>query len=511
MTRWIPWAIAAAGLLSAGCSKAVEGGGVGGSGPAGAGGSDQGNGGAQPASGAGGHGGGAGGDSGPVGSCGIDCSTIQTPDCFTAVCEESSGTCVIVPTPDAPCDDGLFCTVNDACSDSGVCQGGGDNDCGMEGGDCEVVVCSEAGDSCALGPKANDTPCVASDLCQVNATCQGGQCVGAAKDCFFFPVPDTCKVGVCNPATGQCEASAGNDGAACSDSGDLCMTSKTCQGGFCVGGTPKDCSSFTTGCNNGLCDPGTGLCYSEPVAPGGTCAEASDDCNIGVCDAAGQCIPIATNDGSTCDDGNACTLGETCLSGACQGGQAGGYVVYFNETFSSNVAGWTFVPGMTSATPPAPIQDWGIGPATVSSGGWGCADPAADHTPTTDNGLAGVVIGGHAQKVIHTANYLESPVINTNVAGPVYLELWRWLTSDYAPYMQNFIEVYNGTTWTVVWQSAGSPGINDCQWTKLSYDITAHKSANMKIRVGFTVGSSGVFTAGSWNVDDIVIANAICN
>jgi hypothetical protein len=32
----------------------------------------------------------------------------------------------------------------------------------------------------------------------------------------------------------------------------------------------------------------------------------------------------------------------------------------------------------------------------------------------------------------------------------------------------------------------------------------------MKIRFGFDVGSSGVFTVSSWNVDDVVVANKVC-
>ncbi|HSN97928.1 MAG TPA: hypothetical protein VLS89_06505, partial [Candidatus Nanopelagicales bacterium] len=302
----------------------------------------------------------------------------------------------------------------------------------------------------------------------------------------------------------------GNEGAACSDSGDLCMVGKSCQSGLCVGGTPKNCDASSTGCNTGTCDPGTGQCYALPVAPGGLCAESTDACNIGVCDAAGQCIPVAANDGASCSDGNACTLGETCLAGTCQGGQTGSYVVYFTETFASNAAGWTFTPGVK--TDSTTIQEWAIGPAMASTGSIsGNHDPAMDHTPTADNGIAGVVIGGTPTKVIHTPNYIESPVINTDVPGPLYLEFRRWLNSDYTPYMQNFVEVYNGTAWVVVWQSGGSPAVRDNQWLKQSYDITAHKSVNMKVRFGFSVGSTGVFTVSSWNLDDVVIANAVCD
>lgn len=59
--------------------------------------------------------------------------------------------------------------------------------------------------------------------------------------------------------------------------------------------------------------------------------------------------------------------------------------------------------------------------------------------------------------------------------------------------------------------SGGSPQIDDAAWTHLSYDLTAYKNAAMQVRFGFDIQSSGVFTVAGWNVDDVVIANAVCN
>lgn len=513
MTRWIPWVLASVGLMSLGCSKAVEGG-VGGSGTTstGAGGAP-GVGGAATTSSAGGAGG-AGGEGGqePVGPCGIDCSTIQVPQCLQAVCDAQSATCVVVPSAGGEaCDDGQFCTVGEVCND-GLCGSGAENTCGLTPGECDIVLCSEAGDSCALAPKADGAVCTAADLCQLNATCQAGQCVGVPKDCFFAPVPDSCKVAQCNPATGQCEPMPGNEGAACTDSGDMCMTGKTCQGGFCLGGTPKDCNYLNVGCTNGLCDPGTGQCYGQAVQPGDTCLQVQAECQVGVCTPSGQCVPVGQADGDACNDGNSCTFGETCLAGSCQGGQSAGYVIYFSEDFSDNSAGWTFIGGLKNDGTPS--QEWQIGPAMASTGTHsGNHDPADDTTPTSDNGIAGVVIGGFAAKVVHDYNYIESPTIDTSAApGSVFLQFRRWLNSDYGPtFMVNRIEAYNGSTWTVVWESGPSPAIFDNAWQHISHDLTAYKSASMKVRFGFRVGSTAVYTVGSWNIDDVIIANQVCN
>jgi hypothetical protein len=157
------------------------------------------------------------------------------------------------------------------------------------------------------------------------------------------------------------------------------------------------------------------------------------------------------------------------------------------------------------------VNEWEIGPAMMSVGNpVGNEDPGTDYTATQDNGIAGVVIGGYASEVIHAQHYIESPPFNTDVPGPVYLEFRRWLNSDYTPFMKNTIDVFDGTTWQSVWASGGSPGIKDAAWTQIQHDITAFKSPSMKVRFGFDIMSSGVFTVSSWNIDDVIVANAVC-
>jgi len=47
----------------------------------------------------------------------------------------------------APCDDGLFCTVADVCSE-GQCQGGASRGCPSDGNECTIEVCNEDDDMC---------------------------------------------------------------------------------------------------------------------------------------------------------------------------------------------------------------------------------------------------------------------------------------------------------------------------------------------------------------------------
>jgi hypothetical protein len=247
-----------------------------------------------------GAGGGIGGSAGSQNlPCGMDCSNINAPPCLQSVCNEGQyqgpiGQCVVVPSDAGEaCDDGLFCTIDDACDGNGLCMGGPANDCGMAPAACNEVTCNEASQSCSQAPSMNGAPCQdPNNLCLKGSTCNNGLCIGGTiDDCFFFPVPDDCHVAVCNPMTGMCEPQVGNEGMACIDSTDLCTVNKTCANGVCQGGSPKDCSGLSVGCNVGVCDTASGLCTTMMV-----------------------------QNGQPCDDLNPCTTGELCNNGNCAGG-----------------------------------------------------------------------------------------------------------------------------------------------------------------------------------------------
>ncbi|MGK3966183.1 DNRLRE domain-containing protein [Sorangium sp. So ce1667] len=171
--------------------------------------------------------------------------------------------------------------------------------------------------------------------------------------------------------------------------------------------------------------------------------------------------------------------------------------VLFGDDFSDDAQGWTLGP------------EWQIGPAAASSGGAHGSDPAVDHTSSDDNGVAGVVLGGNASTALHGLYYLESPPFDTSGAtGDVTLSFYRWLNSDYAPYMHNTVEVFDGASWVTLWASGGSPGVEDTSWTPVTHDLTPYRSATTRVRFGFDVTSGGAYTIGSWNIDDVYVTQA---
>jgi hypothetical protein len=201
--------------------------------------------------------------------------------------------------------------------------------------------------------------------------------------------------------------------------------------------------------------------------------------------------------GTTCGSDGTCG----CASSACTGG-----TVYFSEDFSDNSRGWTF------SNP-----EWSIGPATAGTGQQqGSPDPATDHSASSDNGIAGVVIGGNYDIQIHGYYYMTSPVINlSGAAGTVNLTYWRWLNCDWDPYSTHTVEVWNGTTWVVVWSSAslGDVLVTDSSWNRATFDVTAYKNANFQIRYGYRTNKKGAFLSwimSGWNVDDVSLTSGTC-
>jgi hypothetical protein len=161
----------------------------------------------------------------------------------------------------------------------------------------------------------------------------------------------------------------------------------------------------------------------------------------------------------------------------------------FHEDFSDNSAGWTL------------DTEWQIGAATTHGGVFvGNPDPSTDADGVAGGGVAGVVIGGTASTVMHSYYWLTSPILPAPAEQGLTLSFDRFLNSDYPPYMDSRVEVFDGVNWTAIW---ASDELYDTAWTTMIFDVLPLANPSFRVRFGFDVGSSGVFTVSSWNVDNV--------
>jgi len=221
---------------------------------------------------------------------------------------------------------------------------------------------------------------------------------------------------------------------------------------------------------------------------GGTCG-----CNIGLTNCSNTCIDTSSDAANCGACGTACASGKVCAGGSCVSASC----VLFSETFADNSKGWIL--GST----------WQIGPAQASTGQtFGNPDPATDHSPGSDNGVAGAVIGGNVPTTSHPAYYLTSPIVDTSGAtSGVKLYFQRWLNTDLPG---SNVEVFNGTKWIVVWSSSYSTTA-DASWLPQEIDLTPMSNAKLRVRFGYESLYSSPMTSSGWNIDDVSIVDTGCN
>ena len=227
------------------------------------------------------------------------------------------------------CDDGNGCTEGDVCADKRCVGAPRVMDCTQLDAACVVGACVPATGTCGPVQRPDGIPCDDGLLCTLDDACQTGSCRGVRRDCTGLDEP--CVVGVCDAATGDCQAVNRSDGYPCHD-GDPCTGHDDCNAGVCRGEVDlcEACDGLATGaaCDDGdPCTPGQGVCVQ--VASGlrceaelTGCSEASEACAVGTCDSSvgdGTCVPIMQHDGAQCDDGNPCTVQDSCVTGVCTG------------------------------------------------------------------------------------------------------------------------------------------------------------------------------------------------
>jgi len=480
----------------------------------------------------------------------ISCADLNA--CTTESCDPKSG-CVSAPLS---CDDGDECT-SDGCSPATGCVF---KPLSCDDGDpCTDDKC-HAGGGCESTPSKDPNCCVADFQCDDSLPCTQDDCV--ANSCAFTPIPglvccsadvdceddNDCTLNLC--LEGLCQVLPGGDGCCetatdCDDS-DGCTTD-TCENWFCMHAGMEGCCHEDAECGDGeictddvcsLTGADFGFCENKPVQGccHGSAVECDDGnvCTLDDCPGIGEVCthdwaPGCCLDASVCDDQDLCTQ-DSCVANKCSHldiccysddecdddddectidkcvesfckyeptGTPGCCVVpLFKDWFSKNL-GWDYG------------TNWERAAAKASAGqAYAGPDPAEDHTGSADNFVAGVVVGGNAPTdIVHDFYWLTSPAVNTTGFGDskVVLSFWRWLNSDYEPFMTNAIEVFNGAAWVSIWQTAGSPGINDTSWQYQEFDVTPHANPLFRVRFGYKINDLGVYQVASWNLDDVNI------
>jgi len=176
----------------------------------------------------------------------------------------------------------------------------------------------------------------------------------------------------------------------------------------------------------------------------------------------------------------------------------GDRVTFFTDDFSFD-QGWTGLGGSA---------EWMIGAATGGSGAdsYGGPDPAADHTPTADNGVLGNDItsgsGGDYAGSIGSTQWVTSPPIDCSDYTGVQMTYVHWLGVEAPNYDYAAFQVYNGTSWVTLFENTATT--DEQAWVESFYDLSAYADENPDFKVRFGLGpTDGSWNYCGWNIDDI--------
>jgi hypothetical protein len=210
-----------------------------------------------------------------------ECSSVaQCPPsndlCHTATC--TSNICGFSVNVGVACNDNNACTIGETCQPNGTCGGGTSTVC-VALGQCYVSgTCNSSTGVCSNLTKANGTPCVNTDACAPNSTCQTGICTGTGITCT--PLDQCHDAGTCNHTSGVCSNPVKPDETPCDD-GDAATCNDVCIGGTCAG-TVVDLTSDNANC---------GSCGNQCTGVDETCGGGGTP---GVCGSGGFGTPTPT-------------------------------------------------------------------------------------------------------------------------------------------------------------------------------------------------------------------------
>jgi hypothetical protein len=156
-----------------------------------------------------------------------DCSYLDD-QCNVGVCNEEIDDCEPEPANENdPCDDSDRCNVGETCQ-SGECTGGNPQDCSTAGDQCNAASCDPGGTegNCdIITPVLDGTPCNDGLYCNVDEACWTGVCSGGVdRDCA-----DTvgCTEDTCNETSDRCVHTPID--AYCPDDGLFCNGDEYCD------------------------------------------------------------------------------------------------------------------------------------------------------------------------------------------------------------------------------------------------------------------------------------------
>jgi len=219
------------------------------------------------------------------------------------VCGDLEGACVAaLANQGGPCDDGVYCTVNDTCT-LGACVGG-PRDCSALSGPCLRAVCDESMSTCVAVTIDEGLSCDDGQFCTNGEYCTVGSCGGGwPNSCDDGSI---CTADSCDPSGQGCVGVPINEGASCWN-GLFCTVGELCASGACVSGVPRSCDDGTA-CSDDWCDESGDTCRNDWLGPNPgaegppgdpTCADGLDnDCDRQPDLLDGSCV--AGDPGVTC-------------------------------------------------------------------------------------------------------------------------------------------------------------------------------------------------------------------
>ncbi|HOW51319.1 MAG TPA: C25 family cysteine peptidase [bacterium] len=209
-------------------------------------------------------------------------------------------------TQNDECDDGLFCNGVEECRAGWCALASPPPACSAAENECAEMVCDEESRACVTVAKKDGVSCTeGSDKCFTNYLCKAGVCVAQDPvDCS--DIEGLCIRGACDPATGQCEVEAINEGESCDD-GLYCTVDTVCSAGECVG-ADRSCEETAPACRKVQCDEGTQSCISLQDLSQNSLSCQSDT-GIGSC-SYGECVISEENKVSEAEDrsDNGCAM-----------------------------------------------------------------------------------------------------------------------------------------------------------------------------------------------------------